>query len=136
MKIKKCVDFTSIDAPLPFNLSQVTGLYLQVDFVFSDHTLKSFIADLVKWVKDAGDDELERMKQNKIRFLVDFETLSAVTHRTMKDVIECFYNRETQVFHHFALEMKLPLQQELEDLELDEEKFDNLLERTEFVDCF
>lgn len=103
-ELEKCVDFSQINAPLPLNLSHATGYFQSVEFVFTDHTIKSFVSDVNSWVKDAGEknDQLILLKQHKRRFVMDIKTLSGVSQQTMKDAIESF------PFEYFSIEMSMP----------------------------
>ena len=44
--LRNCVDFSHIEAPIPFDISVVTGIYQAVPFQFSDMALQNMVFDL------------------------------------------------------------------------------------------
>jgi hypothetical protein len=40
------IDYGNLKAPIPFGVTQLTGIYFQVNFQFNDITLKAFITEI------------------------------------------------------------------------------------------
>ena len=89
-QLQNCVNFGRIKIELPCQLSKVTGFYKNINFEFSDVTIKTLVFDLDNWVKTASEVELSEMRRINLQIKIPLPTITNVSPKVLLNFVQTF----------------------------------------------